>query len=72
MVHEGRYLMQIHRSNDLSQDDFDDFFAQSKGTIAKALKKLEDNGYVEKNPGNQHKKIYIKTTKKVKISYYLK
>ena len=46
MVHEGRYLMEIHKRKNLSQDDLANIFGQSKGTIAKALRKLEDKGYV--------------------------
>ena len=41
MVNEGRYLIEIHKRKNLSQDDLATLFGQSKGTIAKALKKLE-------------------------------
>ncbi|AMD17092.1 hypothetical protein TL18_03070 [Methanobrevibacter sp. YE315] len=64
MVHEGRYLMEIHKRNNLSQDDLANIFGQSKGTIAKALRKLEDNGYVERTVDENNRRKYIlKTTK---------
>ena len=44
MIHEGRYLVTIHQMKNLSQDDLATIFGQSKGTIAKALRKLEDSG----------------------------
>jgi DNA-binding MarR family transcriptional regulator len=65
MVHEGRYLMEIHKRKNLSQDDLATIFGQSKGTIAKALKKLEDKGYVERQIDESNRRKYIlKTTKK--------
>ena len=65
MVHEGRYLMEIHKRNDLSQDDLASIFGQSKGTIAKALRKLEDKQYVERKiDKNNRRKYMLKTTKK--------
>jgi DNA-binding MarR family transcriptional regulator len=65
MVHEGRYLMEIHKRNNLSQDDLASIFGQSKGTIAKALRKLEDKGYVERKIDETNRRKYIlKTTKK--------
>lgn len=65
MVHEGHYLMEIHKRKNLSQDDLANFFGQSKGTIAKALRKLEDKGYVErKTEENNRRKYILKTTAK--------
>ena len=65
MVHEGRYLMEIHKRKNLSQDDLANFFGQSKGTIAKALRKLEDKGYVERKiEENNRRKYILKTTEK--------
>lgn len=65
MIHEGRYLMVIHDMADLSQDDLANIFAQSKGTIAKALRKLEDKGYViRKTDENNRRKYILKTTEK--------
>jgi DNA-binding MarR family transcriptional regulator len=65
MIHEGRYLMVIHDMKDLSQDDLASIFGQSKGTIAKALRKLEDKGYViRKTDENNRRKYLLKTTEK--------
>lgn len=65
MVHEGRYLMEIHKRKNLSQDDLASTFGQSKGTIAKALRKLEDKEYVEREiDENNRRKYILKTTKK--------
>jgi DNA-binding MarR family transcriptional regulator len=64
MVHEGRYLMEIHKRKNLSQDDLANIFGQSKGTIAKALRKLEDKKYVERIiDENNRRKYILKTTK---------
>lgn len=65
MVHEGRYLIVIHEKKNLSQDEIANIFGQSKGTIAKALRKLEDKGYVERKVDEKNRRKYIlKTTKK--------
>lgn len=62
MVHEGRYLMEIHAREDLSQDDLSNIFGQSKGTIAKALRKLEDKEYVERRIDETNRRKYILNT----------
>lgn len=63
MVHEGQYLMEIHKKKNLSQDDLANIFGQSKGTIAKALRKLEDRKYVEREiDENNRRKYILKTT----------
>ena len=65
MAHEGRYLMEIHKCENLSQDDLANIFGQSKGTIAKALRKLEDKEYVERKiDENNRRKYILKTTQK--------
>ncbi len=65
MVHEGRYLLEIHNKKNLSQDDLATTFGQSKGTIAKALRKLEDQKYVERKiDENNRRKYILNTTKK--------
>ncbi len=63
--HELRYIMFIHDNPDSSQDDLVKALAQSKGNIAKVLRKLEDNGYIERkiNPNNR-RKYMLKTTSK--------
>lgn len=65
MVYEGQYLMAIHNKENLSQDDLANIFGQSKGTIAKALRKLEDKEYVERKVDENNRRKYIlRTTKK--------
>ena len=65
MVHEGRYLMEIYKRKNLSQDDLANIFGQSKGTVAKALRKLEDKEYVERIiDKNNRRKYILKTTRK--------
>ena len=65
MVHEGRYLMENYKRKNLSQDDLATIFGQSKGTIAKALRKLEDKEYVERIiDENNRRKYILKTTEK--------
>ncbi len=65
MIHEGQYLMAIHNKENLSQDDLANIFGQSKGTIAKALRKLEDKEYVERKVDENNRRKYIlRTTKK--------
>ena len=59
MVHEGRYLMEIYKRKNLSQDDLATIFGQSKGTIAKALRKLEDKKYVERIVDENNRRKYI-------------
>ena len=66
MVHEGRYLMEIHKRKNLSQDDLANIFGQSKGTIAKALRKLEEKEYVER----KIKEIHFKDNKKRRGTSY--
>lgn len=63
--HEMRYIMAIYDNQGLSQDDLVNIFAQSKASIAKAVKKLENEGYItrEINPENR-RKYMLKTTPK--------
>lgn len=63
--HEMRYIMAIYDNQGLSQDDLVNIFAQSKASIAKAVKKLENEGYItrEINPENR-RKYMLKTTHK--------
>lgn len=74
MVHEGRYLMEIHKRKNLSQDDLANIFGKSKGTIAKALRKLEDKEYVERiiDENNRRKYILNATKKGEELSILLK
>lgn len=55
--HEMRYIMAIYDNPGISQDDLVIMFGQSKASIAKSLKKLEDQGYIKReiNPENRRK-----------------
>ena len=61
----SKYIMIIYENPNSSQDDLVNFSGQSKGNIAKIVKKLEDMGYVERkvNPNNR-RKYMLKTTSK--------
>jgi len=63
--HEVRYIMMIYDNPNISQDDLVLLSGQSKGNIAKSLRKLEDGGYIERevNPENR-RKYMLKTTSK--------
>lgn len=63
--HNVRYLMFIYDNPDCSQEDIVNMFCQSKGNIAKILKKFEDEGYIEReiNPENR-RKYMLNTTEK--------
>ncbi|MBE6508195.1 MAG: MarR family transcriptional regulator [Methanobrevibacter sp.] len=54
--------MEIYEKKNLSQDDLANIFGQSKGTIAKALRKLEDNEYVERRIDDNNRRKYILNT----------
>lgn len=63
--HEMRYIMIIYDNPDISQDGLVKISAQSKASIAKSLKKLEDNGYIERNVNPKNRRKYmLKTTSK--------
>ena len=55
--HEVRYIMMIYDNPCISQDDLVIMSGQSKGNIAKSLKKLEDDGFIKRevNPENRRK-----------------
>jgi DNA-binding MarR family transcriptional regulator len=48
----------------LSQEDLCDIFCQSKGTVAKTLRKLEDKGYIERIINKDNRRKYILTLTK--------
>ena len=58
-------LPTLRAKADISQDDLANMSGQSKGNIAKSLKKLEEDGYIERevNPENR-RKYMLKTTSK--------
>ena len=63
--HEMRYIMAIFDYPGISQDDLVNMFGQSKATVAKSLKKLEDDGYIKRevNPENRRKYMLNTTSK---------
>ena len=64
-IHESMYLVKIYEEENLSQDDVTKIFGQSKGTIAKHLRTLEDEGYIIRETDDTNRRKYIlKTTKK--------
>lgn len=63
--HDVRYIIFIYDHPNCSQDDLVNMFCQSKGNIAKILKRFEDEGYITRktNPENR-RKYMLKTTDK--------
>lgn len=63
--HEIRYVLFIYDNPNCSQNDLVEIYGQSKGNIAKSLKKLEEKGYIKRNinPDNR-RKYMLKTTEK--------
>ena len=63
--HEMRFIMMIYDNPNISQDNLVTISGQSKASIAKSLKKLEDQGYIKRkvNPKNR-RKYMLKTTPK--------
>ena len=46
--HDVRYLMYIHDNPKCSQENLVTMFCQSKGNVAKIIKKFEDEGYIKR------------------------
>ena len=63
--HDVRYIMFIYDNPNCSQEDLVNMFSQSKGNMAKVLKKLEDAGFIRRkiNPENR-RKYMLNTTEK--------
>ena len=63
--HDVRYIMYIYDNPNCSQDDLVNMFGQSKGNIAKILRKFEDDGFIKRqqNPENR-RKYMLNTTEK--------
>ena len=63
--HDVRYIMFIYDNPNCSQEDVVNMFGQSKGNIAKTLRKLEDKGFIQRevNPENR-RKYMLNTTEK--------
>lgn len=55
--HDVRYIMFIYDNPGCSQEDLVSMFSQSKGNVAKVVKKLEAMGYIKRevNPENRRK-----------------
>ena len=63
--HDIRYVMFIYDNPDCSQEDIVNMFAQSKGNIAKVLRKLEDKGYIKREIIMENRRKYkLSTTEK--------
>ena len=60
--HDVRYLMFVYDNPDCSQEDLVNMFAQSKGNIAKILKKFEDEGFIERKVNPQNRRKYMLNT----------
>ena len=63
--HEMRFIMMIYDNPNISQDNLVNISGQSKASIAKSLKKLEEQGYIKRevNPDNR-RKYMLNTTPK--------
>ena len=63
--HDVRFIMFIYDNPGCSQEDLVNMFGQSKGNIAKTLRKLEDKGFIQRqvNPENR-RKYMLNTTEK--------
>jgi DNA-binding MarR family transcriptional regulator len=63
--HDIRYIMIVYENPGISQEDLVNISGQSKGNIAKIVRKLEDGGYIKRevNPENR-RKYMLKTTSK--------
>ena len=63
--HDIRYVLFIYDNPNCSQNDLVNMFGQSKGNIAKILKKLENNNLIKReiNPKNR-RKYMLNTTEK--------
>ncbi len=60
--HDVRYIMFIYDNPNCSQDELVNMFAQSKGNIAKVLKKLEDSDYIKREINPENRRKYMLTT----------
>jgi DNA-binding MarR family transcriptional regulator len=60
--HDVRYIMFIYDNPNCSQEDLVNMFCQSKGNVAKVLRKLEDMGYVKREIDPENRRKYMLTT----------
>lgn len=59
-ISSGQYvfLMTLYRKGGISQEELSSYLKIDKGTTAKAIKKLEDEGYVERKIDLRDKRAY--------------
>ena len=57
--HDVRYIMFIYDNPGCSQDDLVNMFGQSKGNIAKILKKLENEGFIKRKVTPENRRKYM-------------
>lgn len=62
LYHDVRYIMFIYDNPNCSQDDLVNMFCQSKGNIAKVLKKFEDDGLIERKTNPENRRKYMLNT----------
>ena len=62
---EIRYVIMVYDNPGCSQDDLVNIYGESKANVAKALRKLEDEGFIKRevNPDNR-RKYMLKATYK--------
>ena len=62
---EIRYVMMVYDNPGCSQDDLVNIYGESKANVAKALRKLEDEGFIKRevNPDNRRKYMLRATSK---------
>ncbi len=60
--HDVRYVMFIYDNPNCSQEDLVNMFSQSKGNVAKVLKKLEDLDYIKRKTNPENRRKYMLTT----------
>ena len=60
--HDVRYIIFIYDNPDCSQEDLVNMFGQSKGNIAKVLKKLEDDGFIKRETHPENRRKYMLNT----------
>lgn len=60
-----RFLLELYNNNGLNQDGLADIVKMGKATTAKAVKKLEEEGYILRKTNNADKRFqYVYTTEK--------
>jgi len=60
--HDVRYIIFIYDHPNCSQEDLVNMFCQSKGNIAKILKKFEEEGFIKRQPNPENRRKYMLNT----------